>query len=93
MLHRHPEIRELHLVDPYIEYHQERDRARAGRIAHKRMAKFGSRVQFHRCSVESANLPMLDFAYIAEVKFNRQVAKSAKAIQIRKAGLYLFTPK
>src|SRR6185312_12088761 len=64
MLGRHPEIDFLHLVDPYAEYHQEPDRAKSERIAHKRMEIFKSKVKFHKCSADKVNLPKLDFAYI-----------------------------
>jgi len=63
LLKRHRQIQKLFLVDPYIEYHQEPNRAGCERRAHKRMARVDKAV-FCRCTAEQANLPKLDFAYI-----------------------------
>jgi len=65
MLKEHPAITHLFLVDPYLEYHQEKDLAGARRMAHKRLAK-NPRATFIElpCVAAGEKLPRLDFAYI-----------------------------
>lgn len=65
MLGAHPGITRLFLVDPYLEYHQEKNLAGARRKAHGRLLNH-PRATFLEmpCAKAGKHLPQLDFAYI-----------------------------